>query len=84
MNTLKAVDSIFPGAPVLAVVGGFHLLDADGKRIKKSVDYLTGLNPRQVIAGHCTGFDALCSLRRAFGERFQRLTVGARYTLPGS
>jgi 7,8-dihydropterin-6-yl-methyl-4-(beta-D-ribofuranosyl)aminobenzene 5'-phosphate synthase len=84
VNTLKAVDSLFPGAPVLAVVGGFHLLDADAKRIKKSVDYLTGLNPQRVIAGHCTGFDALCSLRRAFGERFQRLSVGARYTLPGA
>jgi len=84
VNTLKAVDSLFPGASLWAVVGGFHLLDAGAGRIRRSVDYLTSLNPQQVIAGHCTGFDALCSLRKAFGKRFQRLSVGARYTLPGA
>ena len=82
VNTLKAVGSLFPDTPVGAVVGGFHLLDADAERVERSIDYLTTLNPRRVIAGHCTGFDALCSLRRAFGKRFQRLSVGARYTLP--
>jgi 7,8-dihydropterin-6-yl-methyl-4-(beta-D-ribofuranosyl)aminobenzene 5'-phosphate synthase len=82
LNTLEAVASLFPGEPVLAVVGGFHLLDADAGRIKRSVDYLKSLNPQRVVAGHCTGFDALCSLRRAFGKRFQRLSVGIRFSLP--
>lgn len=82
VNTLEAVGSLFPDTPVWAVVGGFHLLDADAGRVKRSIDYLTTLNPQRVIAGHCTGFDALCSLRRAFGKRFQRLSVGACYTLP--
>jgi 7,8-dihydropterin-6-yl-methyl-4-(beta-D-ribofuranosyl)aminobenzene 5'-phosphate synthase len=81
VNTLEAALSLFPDVPVRAVVGGFHLLEADAGLIKKSIDYLIRLNPLQVIAGHCTGFDALCSLREAFGERFQRLSVGARYTL---
>jgi 7,8-dihydropterin-6-yl-methyl-4-(beta-D-ribofuranosyl)aminobenzene 5'-phosphate synthase len=84
VNTLEAASSLFPDTPVWAVVGGFHLLDADARRIKRSVDYLTSLSPQQVIAGHCTGFDALCSLRRAFGKRFQRMSVGARYILPGA
>ena len=82
VNTLEAAGRIFPDTPVWAVVGGFHMLDADAGRIRRSVDYLRSLNPQQVIAGHCTGFDALCRLRRAFGKRFQRLSVGARYTLP--
>ena len=82
VNTLQTVGSLFPDTPVWAIVGGFHLLDADAKRVKRSIDYLIRLNPQRVIAGHCTGFDALCSLRRAFGKRFQRLSVGAGYTLP--
>jgi len=82
VNTLEAVASVFPGIPVWAVVGGFHLLEADAKRIKRSVDYLKNLDPQRIIAGHCTGFDALCSLRRAFGRRFQRLSVGERFCLP--
>jgi 7,8-dihydropterin-6-yl-methyl-4-(beta-D-ribofuranosyl)aminobenzene 5'-phosphate synthase len=84
VNTLEAVASLFPATPLWAVVGGFHLLDADGKRIKRSVEYLKSLDPQQVIAGHCTGFDALCSLRKAFGRRFKRLSVGARFSLPGT
>jgi 7,8-dihydropterin-6-yl-methyl-4-(beta-D-ribofuranosyl)aminobenzene 5'-phosphate synthase len=84
VNTLETAASLFPGAPVWAVVGGFHLLDADAGRIKRSVDYLKSLEPKQVVAGHCTGFDALCSLRRAFGKRFQRLSVGGRFFLPGT
>ncbi len=84
VNTMKAVGSLFPRIPVWAVVGGFHLLHADAKRIKRSVDYLKSLEPQQVIAGHCTGFDALCSLRRVFGKRFRRLSVGDRFSLPGA
>lgn len=84
VNTLEAVASLFPGIPVCTVVGGFHLLQADAKRIKRSVDFLKSFDPQQVIAGHCTGFDALCSLRRAFGKRFRRLSVGDRFSLPGS
>ena len=84
VNTLETAASLFPGVPVWAVVGGFHLLHADARRIRRSVDYLKSLDPQQVIAGHCTGFDALCSLRRAFGKRFQRLSVGDRFSLPGS
>jgi 7,8-dihydropterin-6-yl-methyl-4-(beta-D-ribofuranosyl)aminobenzene 5'-phosphate synthase len=84
VNTLEAVASLFPGIPLWAVVGGFHLLHADAKRIKRSVDYLKGLDPQRVIAGHCSGFDAMCSLRRAFGKRFRRLSVGDRFSLPGT
>ena len=81
MNTLVAAASLFTGVPVYAVVGGFHLLKADALRIKKSIAYLKKLDLSAVMSGHCTGFDALCALRRAFAERFQRLEVGARYTI---
>jgi 7,8-dihydropterin-6-yl-methyl-4-(beta-D-ribofuranosyl)aminobenzene 5'-phosphate synthase len=83
VNTLETARALHPDTPVLAVVGGFHLLEADHTRIRRSIDYLKSLNPRQVIAGHCTGFNALCSLGRAFGKRFQLLSVGVRFSLPG-
>lgn len=83
VNTMEAVQDLFPDLPVWAVVGGFHLLRADIRRIRKSISYLKKLDPRMLIAGHCTGFDALCGLRQAFADRFQRLSVGCRYTLPG-
>jgi 7,8-dihydropterin-6-yl-methyl-4-(beta-D-ribofuranosyl)aminobenzene 5'-phosphate synthase len=84
VNTLEAAAVLFPGAPVQAVVGGFHLLHADARRIRGSIDYLKSLDLKLVAAGHCTGFDALCSFRRAFGKRFRRLSVGERVRLPGT
>ncbi|UCF97693.1 MAG: MBL fold metallo-hydrolase [Spirochaetaceae bacterium] len=83
VNTMEAVASLFPGSPVRAVVGGFHLFEADAGRIKRSVEYLKGLHPQLIVAGHCSGFDALCTLRRTFGKRFHRLSVGSRFSLPG-
>jgi 7,8-dihydropterin-6-yl-methyl-4-(beta-D-ribofuranosyl)aminobenzene 5'-phosphate synthase len=81
VNTLEAAVSLFAGVPVWAVVGGFHLLKADAQRIKKSVAYLKKLDLSAVMAGHCTGFEALCVLRRSFAERFHRLEVGAKYRI---
>jgi 7,8-dihydropterin-6-yl-methyl-4-(beta-D-ribofuranosyl)aminobenzene 5'-phosphate synthase len=81
VNTLESVRSLFPDVPLRAIVGGFHLLHANSQRIKKSVSYLKTLDPQVVAAGHCTGFDALCSLKKAFGKRFRTLTVGSRFTL---
>ncbi len=81
VNTLEAARSLFPGVPLWAIVGGFHLLHANDQRIKKTVAYLRTWDPQVVVAGHCTGFDALCSLRRAFGIRFRALSVGGRFSL---
>ncbi len=81
VNTLEAARSLYPGVPLWAIVGGFHLLHANAQRIKKSVSYLRTWDPQVVVAGHCTGFDALCSLRKAFGKRFRALSVGGRFSL---
>lgn len=81
VNTLESARSLFPDVPLWAIVGGLHLLQADSRRIEKSVSYLKTWDPQVVVAGHCTGFDALCSLKKAFGERFRRLTVGGHFSL---
>jgi 7,8-dihydropterin-6-yl-methyl-4-(beta-D-ribofuranosyl)aminobenzene 5'-phosphate synthase len=81
VNTLEAVRSLFPGVPLWAIVGGFHLLHATAQRIEKNISYLRAWDPQIVAAGHCTGFDALCSLKVAFGRRFRALSVGRRLSL---
>ena len=56
---------------VHAVVGGFHLEGAGAKRVRKTVKELLGLGVEYVFACHCTGLEACCELKRAFGpERF--------------
>jgi 7,8-dihydropterin-6-yl-methyl-4-(beta-D-ribofuranosyl)aminobenzene 5'-phosphate synthase len=82
VNTLEAVAKLFPGRKLHALIGGMHLLHAKPDRIRETLSFLEARSPLLVAAGHCTGFDALCALRSAFGERFRLLSVGTRLQLP--
>lgn len=45
-----------------AVIGGFHLLDADEALLKLSAERLAALAPRAIYAAHCTDLAAKISL----------------------
>jgi 7,8-dihydropterin-6-yl-methyl-4-(beta-D-ribofuranosyl)aminobenzene 5'-phosphate synthase len=61
---------------VKAVIGGFHLINADDELIDKTVRDLAELQIDRVYSGHCTGVKAELRLRKVFGERFERLHSG--------
>lgn len=44
--------------PLYAVVGGYHLADAEPVVIQATVEALKKLNVKVMIAGHCTGWRA--------------------------
>ncbi|WP_028318197.1 MBL fold metallo-hydrolase [Desulfobulbus elongatus] len=69
INTLHQVRRLNDGMRILAVIGGFHLLNADHRRLEQTVCALDRLAPDHVIPCHCTGEEAVASLRRAFGKR---------------
>ncbi|NJF24273.1 MBL fold metallo-hydrolase [Thermococcus sp. Bubb.Bath] len=61
---------------VHAVVGGFHLIDANEERIQKTVVALKGIGVKKVYAGHCTGLKAEALFASEFGEDFEKLHAG--------
>ncbi|MGB9726122.1 MAG: MBL fold metallo-hydrolase [Fervidicoccaceae archaeon] len=61
---------------LLAVIGGFHLIEASQERIRKTVEALAQLNVQSIYAGHCTGFKAQVELYKEFGDRFKPLHTG--------
>ena len=63
------------------VIGGFHLIEASGEKIRKTVEGLNLLPVNQLIAGHCTGFNAQMELSRVFGKRFVPMRTGDVYTI---
>ncbi len=79
VNTLLRVQRLFPDVPVSAIVGGMHLINASEERMAETVVMLRSLDPRQVVAGHCTGWKACCRLADRFGDVFDLLSTG--YTL---
>lgn len=50
-----------------AVIGGFHLLNADDSRIENTVKALRFLSPELIVPCHCTGSRAVEALKNAFG-----------------
>jgi len=61
---------------VKAVIGGFHLINADDELIDKTVKDLAEMQIEKIYSGHCTGGEAEHRLRQVFGKRFQRLHSG--------
>ncbi len=65
---------------VAAVIGGFHLIDADEGRIKKTVEDLAVMSLDKIYTGHCSGLRAEAKLLDQFGSRFRKLRTGLTIT----
>ncbi|MBE9514427.1 MAG: MBL fold metallo-hydrolase, partial [Chloroflexi bacterium] len=61
---------------VRAVIGGFHLLDADRERVELTVKTLKDMGVEKVYTGHCTGLKAEAAFLDSFGDRFEELYSG--------
>ena len=80
VNTLVQVQRLNGGRRVRAVIGGFHLLSADERRIKATIDALQALAFDEIVPCHCTGEAATRALVAAFGERCRPGAAGMRCT----
>lgn len=69
INTLHQVLRQNPGQHIRTIIGGFHLLNADRRRLESTIKELQRLAPEQIIPCHCTGDEAVAQLRHAFGRR---------------
>ena len=69
---INIIDTIARKAklPVYAVIGGTHLVEADEKRIQKTVAAMKDRGILLAAVSHCTGEEGICGLRREFGNRF--------------
>jgi 7,8-dihydropterin-6-yl-methyl-4-(beta-D-ribofuranosyl)aminobenzene 5'-phosphate synthase len=65
---------------IAAIIGGFHLIEADAERIRKTVADLHTEGVGHVYAGHCTGFPAQAALYATFGNSFTPLRTGQQFT----
>ncbi len=76
VNTLNRVRRL-SGLPVRAVVGGFHLVNADDRRIGLTADALLSMDLMLVAPCHCTGEKAEALLGKALGGRLAPAAAGA-------
>jgi 7,8-dihydropterin-6-yl-methyl-4-(beta-D-ribofuranosyl)aminobenzene 5'-phosphate synthase len=79
INTLNYVRHVSASAQVRAVLGGFHLLNADRRRIDETLQAFRALDPGLIVCCHCTGGHATETLRGALGERVLVGSAGLSY-----
>ncbi len=89
LNMVETASADFPGVPVKAVVGGFHLAKLPPFRGMSENERAVADIGRKVLAagiettwtGHCTGRAAFEVLRRAMGDRVREIHTGSRIDL---
>jgi len=75
-NTIAALRERYD-APLLAVVGGTHLLRAEQAELQAIADLLRSEGEPKLHLNHCTGQGALAWLGQAFGELVTPCPAGA-------
>lgn len=82
LNLMDAAEEL-AGAPLDAVVAGFHLMDPSGGTVEdptltRALARELAARPARYLTFHCTGIDAFALLRDTLGERVGYLHVGSR------
>jgi 7,8-dihydropterin-6-yl-methyl-4-(beta-D-ribofuranosyl)aminobenzene 5'-phosphate synthase len=73
VNTLNLALLQSGAVTVRAIIGGFHLLNADDHRIESTITALQAFSPQLIVPCHCTGSRAIEALQNAFDAK---VTVG--------
>jgi 7,8-dihydropterin-6-yl-methyl-4-(beta-D-ribofuranosyl)aminobenzene 5'-phosphate synthase len=78
VNTLRQIQDTVRFRHLHGLIGGFHLLRADRRRLEATVRALREWSPDQLAPAHCTGEQAERLLREAFPSAWRPAFVGAR------
>ncbi|KAK3705985.1 hypothetical protein LTR37_012979 [Vermiconidia calcicola] len=82
VNAAKHSLELADSAPLYAIMGGFHLADAEPEQIEATAADLKALDVKVLLAGHCTGWRAKFELERVFGRgSLVPSFVGSRFVL---
>ena len=69
INTLEHVRRLSGVSAIRAVIGGFHLVNADENRMERTILALRSMNPEMLVPCHCTGEKAVRKFEKAFDGR---------------
>lgn len=79
VNTLNQALLHSGASKLKAVIGGFHLLNADESRLSLTINALDVLSPELIVPCHCTGIRAVEVLEIAFGGRVMAGIAGKTF-----
>jgi 7,8-dihydropterin-6-yl-methyl-4-(beta-D-ribofuranosyl)aminobenzene 5'-phosphate synthase len=80
LNTLAHVTRTFQ-RPLVAVLGGTHLVSAEDREVQHTVEMLrANFGPPPLYPNHCTGDRAYVALAMAFGDSVHPCPAGTVLT----
>ncbi|KAF0190316.1 MAG: beta-lactamase domain-containing protein, partial [bacterium] len=77
INTIEHARKSVRTAPILAVIGGFHLFEATDKTLDWTATKLKEFGTKNFIGAHCTGLEAVYRIRQKAGLSRKSCVVGA-------
>jgi 7,8-dihydropterin-6-yl-methyl-4-(beta-D-ribofuranosyl)aminobenzene 5'-phosphate synthase len=81
LNIVEAARVAFPGRPIRAVVGGFHLGALPDSELASVARDLAAMEPGSVFCCHCTGPRGFAALRHELGGKVEWLSCGMRISI---
>ena len=78
INTLLHIQDLRPGRPWRMILGGLHLRAAGPQRMQRTLAALAELHVENMAPCHCTGEDAVRTIRARFGKRVEDVAAGTR------
>ena len=75
-NSLKYAQKLFPDKNIKLLVAGMHLENVSPTRLQMTIQHILDMNIQKVVPLHCTGFGAMCEMKRFLGDRCLTLCAG--------
>jgi 7,8-dihydropterin-6-yl-methyl-4-(beta-D-ribofuranosyl)aminobenzene 5'-phosphate synthase len=79
LNTVAYAQEISGIQRIHAVLGGFHLANAQSADVQRTIDTLKALRPSLIAPTHCTGFAAMAAFASQMPDAFVQGVVGTTY-----
>ena len=76
VNTVIYSRKLMKVEKIHAIIGGFHLKNADEERIQRTINDLAAFNPEVICPCHCTGNKAIAMFKDAFGTECLAVKTG--------
>ena len=76
INSLMYAQKLFPDKSIKLLVAGMHLENVNPIRLQMTIQHIMNMNIRRVVPLHCTGFGAMCEMKRSLGERCLMYSAG--------
>ena len=78
---IREVMDTFPGQPIYAMLGGFHLFHKPEAEVRSLARKIQSTGVEKIYTGHCTGEKAFQILRQELGSQVRQWKTGMRISL---